>query len=372
MIGCGTVSRVTYPDVARGAPSVDLLALTADLVDRPSESYQEGPFVDWLHGELSSSAHLEVTRVGDNLVARTHLQRRQRLLLVGHSDTVPANGNGTARLDGDTLWGVGSADMKGGLAVFLELARTVVEPTVDLSFVFYAREEVARVDSGLAELATARPDLVAGDCAILGEPTSADIEAGCQGALRFEVTLSGARAHTARPWMGRNAVHRLAPLLTELAGYEARTPELDGCRYRESLQAVAVAGGVAGNVVPDEAVLRIHHRFAPDRTMGEAERYVRDLLAPHLDPEDRVEVVDAAPACAPSLTHPLLRRLVDENELTVTAKLGWTDVSRLSEMGVPATNFGPGDAAIAHTAGEFLDRNSIERCYRALHRLISG
>lgn len=363
---------MTNPDAARGAPTVDLLALTADMVNRPSESYREGPFVDWLQGELSSLAHLEVTRVGDNLVARTNLERSRRLLLVGHSDTVPANGNGTARLDGDRLWGVGSADMKGGLAVFLELARTVVEPSVDLSFVFYAREEVARVDSGLAELATARPDLVAGDCAILGEPTSADIEAGCQGALRFQVTLSGARAHTARPWMGRNAVHRLAPVLTELAGYEARTPELDGCRYRESLQAVGVEGGVAGNVVPDEAMVRIHHRFAPDRTMAEAERYVRDLLAPHLEPNDRVEVIDAAPACAPSLTHPLLRKLVDDNGLTVKAKLGWTDVSRLAEMGVPATNFGPGDAAVAHTAGEFLARDSIERCYRALHRLISG
>ncbi|MEM9613317.1 MAG: succinyl-diaminopimelate desuccinylase [Actinomycetota bacterium] len=351
--------------------STDLLIATADLVARPSESYDEAPFVDWLEGELRALDHLEVTRVGDNLVARTSLGRARRLMLAGHTDTVPANGNAEARIDGDRLHGVGSADMKGGLAVFIELARTVAEPTVDLTFVFYAREEVARADSGLTELALARRDLLEADCAILGEPTSADIEAGCQGALRFEVTLAGARAHTARPWMGRNAVHRLAPLLATLAAYEARAPVLDGCEYRESVQAVGVEGGVAGNVVPDAATVRIHHRYAPDRTAAEAEAFLRDLIAPHLDDGDEVALVDAAPACAPSLTHPLLRRLVDDNGLAMRAKLGWTDVAQLAELGIPATNFGPGDATVAHTAGEFLDRIDLDRCHAALHRLLT-
>jgi succinyl-diaminopimelate desuccinylase len=363
---------VTAADLgATTATPTDLLTLTAELVDQPSESFAERPFVDWLEGELSGLRHLEVTRVGDNVVARTDLGRPARVMLVGHSDTVPANGNGAARLEGDILWGVGSADMKGGLAIFLALAREVTAPAVDVTYVIYAREEVARVHSGLGELATVRPDLLTGDCAVLGEPTGATIEAGCQGALRFELTLAGSRAHTARPWMGRNAVHRLAPVLTALASYQARAPVIDGCEYREALQAVAINGGVAGNVVPDEAQLRIHHRFAPDRSTAEAEQFVREMLAPHLEDGDRLEVIDAAPACPPSLTHPLLHSLVADNGLTVRAKLGWTDVAQLAELGIPATNFGPGDAAVAHSADEHLERTSLEACYHALRRLLT-
>ncbi len=352
-------------------PAADLLEVTADLVDRPSESFEEGPLVGWLEDELRTLSHLEVTRVGDNLVARTTLGRPQRLILAGHTDTVPANGNGKARIDGDILWGLGSADMKGGLAIFLDVARRVPQPTIDLTFVFYAREEVAQEHSGLIELIEARPDLVAADCAILGEPTAGAIEAGCQGTLRAEITLKGARAHTARPWMGRNAVHRLAPLLAEIAGYEPRTPDIDGCRYREALQAVSVEGGVAGNVVPDSASLRIHHRYAPDRTAEEAESFVRNLVAAHLDDGDRLTIVDASPACAPSLRHPVLDRLVQDNDLEVRAKLGWTDVARFAELGIPATNYGPGDATVAHTADEHLHRSRLERCHESLVRLVT-
>lgn len=353
----------------------DLLALTAELVDVPSVSFAEGPLVDRLEGELASLDHLDVTRIGDNLVATTDLGRDRRLILAGHTDTVPANGNAAARIDGDTLWGVGSADMKGGLAVFLHLARTVIEPTVDLSFVFYAREEVAQEHSGLIELQAERPDLLRGDCAILGEPTGGTIEAGCQGTLRLQVHLAGVRAHTARPWMGRNAVHRLAPILEALAGYEARTPTIDGCEYREAVQAVSVEAGVggtgSGNVVPDAAVLRIHHRHAPDRSGEEAEAWLRSLLDPHLDDGDRVVVEDRSPACAPSLGHPLLAGLVADNQLAVRAKLGWTDVARFAELGIPATNFGPGDPTVAHSPDEHLDRASIEAVNTALHRLVT-
>ncbi|MDH3684142.1 MAG: succinyl-diaminopimelate desuccinylase [Acidimicrobiia bacterium] len=362
---------MTSPVGASQSAETDLLALTAELVDRPSVSFEEGPFVDWLEAELRRLPHLTVTRIGDNLVARTDLGRSQRLVLAGHTDTVPVSGNGEARIDGDVLWGLGSADMKGGLAVFLDLARTVPEPEHDLTFVFYAREEVAHEHSGLAEILAVQPELLAGDCALLGEPTSAAIEAGCQGALRFEVVLTGARAHTARPWMGRNAVHRLAPVLAELAGYRARRPVIDGCEYREALQAVSVEGGVAGNVVPDSVTLRIHHRYAPDRTAAEAEAFVRGLLAPHIEHDDRIDIVDSSSACAPSLTHPLLRRLVDDNGLEVRAKLGWTDVARFDELGIPATNFGPGDATVAHTPGERLERASVERHARALRALLT-
>ncbi len=191
----------------------DLLALTAQLVGQPSVSRAEGPFVDWLEAELRSLDHLQVERVGDNLVARTNQRRPQRVVLAGHTDTVPANGNASARIEGDTLWGLGSADMKGGLAIQLALARSLVATAMDVTYVFYAREEVAAAESGLAELLAARPDLVAGDLALIGEPTDGQVEAGCQGTIRVVVGLRGLRAHSARPWMGRNAIHRLGRLL---------------------------------------------------------------------------------------------------------------------------------------------------------------
>lgn len=353
------------------AATTDLLALTAELVDHASVSFDEASFVDWLQSRLEPLPHLEVTRIGDNLIARTNLGRSERLLLVGHTDTVPVNENAGARIEGDTLWGVGSADMKGSLACFLELARTVPEPRVDLTFVLYAREEVAQQHSGLIEIHQARPDLLVGDCALLGEPTDGHIEAGCQGALRFEVVLAGKRAHTARPWMGHNAVHRLGPLLTALAEWPVRRPAIDGCTFHESLQAVHVEGGVSGNVVPDRVMLRIHHRYAPDRTDQEAEAMVRDLLAPHLDAGDTVTVIDRSLACPPSLTHPLLRRLIDDNQLEVRAKFGWTDVARFAEYGIPATNFGSGDPEVSHTRDEHVHRDSIERTFAALAALIS-
>jgi succinyl-diaminopimelate desuccinylase len=253
----------------------DLLASTAALVDVASPSRAEGPLVDLIEADLRGHAHLEVTRVGDNLVARTSLGRSERVILAGHTDTVPAAGNERARLVGDRLHGVGSADMKGGLAVMLELARTEMAPAIDVTWVFYAREEIASVESGLAELFTSRPDLLVGDVAILGEPTDAVVEAGCQGTLRVRIRVRGARAHTARPWMGRNAVHRLAAILDVLDRYEERRPVIDGCEFREALQAVAVEGGVAGNVVPDEAQVTVNHRFAPDRTPTEAEDHDR-------------------------------------------------------------------------------------------------
>jgi succinyl-diaminopimelate desuccinylase len=353
-----------------GTAAIDLLALTAQLVDVASPSRQEGPLVDLLEAELRGIDHLEVTRVGDNLVARTALGRAQRLILAGHTDTVPADGNAAARLDGDRLHGVGSADMKGGLAVMLELARLVTEPAVDCTWVFYAREEIASTESGLGELFELRPDLLAGDAAVLGEPTAARIEAGCQGTLRLRVVLRGERAHTARPWMGRNAVHRLAGLLGALDAYVERRPVIDGCEFREALQAVSVEAGVAGNVVPDEAVLVLNHRFAPDRDAAQAEAHVRDLLAPHLEPADVVELVDVAPAAAPGLDHPLLARLRDLSGGEVVAKLGWTDVARFAAHGVPAVNFGPGDSTIAHTAGEHLDRDPLERVWAVLDELL--
>lgn len=350
---------------------VDLLAATAALVAIPSESHAEGAIVDHLEARLRALAHLDVERIGLNLVARTHLSRPARVVLAGHTDTVPANGNAEARIDGDVLWGLGSADMKGGLAVMAALAEAVPEPEVDVTFVFYAGEEVAAEHNGLAHLARDRPELLVGDVAILGEPTGGELEAGCQGTLRVTVTLRGKRAHTARPWMGRNAIHRLGELLRLVEGFDERRPVIQGCEYHEALQAVIVGGGVAANVVPDEATVTLNRRFAPDRTEAEALAEVRSLLAPVLEEGDGFEVVDSAPAAAPGLDHPVLQAVVQQHDLTVTAKLGWTDVARFSALGVPACNLGPGDPTLAHTAEERVDRASLERAYTVLHGILT-
>ncbi len=264
----------------------DLLARTADLVAIPSESHAEAAIADHVVERLGGLTHLTVERVGDNVVARTQLGRSSRLVVAGHLDTVPANGNADPRVEGEVLWGLGSADMKGGLAVMLELAAAVPDPAIDVSWVFYVAEEVAAEHNGLGHLFAQRPDLVAGDAALLGEPTDAALEVGCQGSMRLDVTMLGARAHTARPWMGRNALHRAGQLLAALGEYDERRPVIDGCEFREALQAVFVEGGVAGNVVPDRAVITLNHRFAPDRTADEARAHVEEVVGPYLDEGD--------------------------------------------------------------------------------------
>ena len=349
----------------------DTFMLAADLVAVPSVSFNEARITDLIEEALCDNrGDLDVVRVGDNLVARTNLGRQWRLILAGHTDTVPPSGNAEARIDGDILWGVGAADMKGGLAVLLELALNARRPVVDATYIFYAREEVDSAHSGLREVADARPDLLAGDVALLLEPTGGIVEAGCQGTMRIRVTLGGERAHTARAWMGRNAVHRLGALLELVDGYEPRRPVVSGCEFREGLQAVGVQGGVAGNVVPDEAVLTLNHRFAPDRTPEQAESHIRSVIEPVLEPGDAVEVVDMAPPADPGLDHSLLKAVVRNSGASPRAKLGWTDAAFFAQRGVPASNFGPGDPLLAHTSHEQLHRDSLHKVYRVLEDLL--
>lgn len=348
-----------------------LVARTAEFIDIPSVSFAEGPMVAHLEALLRDCPHLTVDRLGDNLVARTTLGRARRLVLAGHTDTVPVNGNDRARIEGDVVWGLGAADMKAGLAVMAELATSCPEPAVDVTYVFYAREEVAAEHSGLEELFVARPELLAGDAAILGEPTSGRIEAGCQGTLRARVTLRGVRAHTARPWMGRNAIHRLGALLEAMARFEPRRPVVGGLAFREALQAVQVQGGVAGNVVPDEVTLTVNHRFAPDRDVDAALAEVRRVVGPFLEEGDGFELTEASPAGRPALDHPLLASLQRRTGAEVEAKLGWTDVARFSARGVPAVNFGPGDSTLAHTADERVDAASLLAVHDALAGLLT-
>jgi succinyl-diaminopimelate desuccinylase len=351
----------------------DLLATTRDLLAVPSPSGGEAALAGRVADALGACPWLTVERIGDNVVGRTAPGPGRRVVLAGHLDTVPPVGNEVPRLEGDTLWGVGASDMKGGLAVMLDLATTVRAPAVGLTWCFYAREEIGRAESGLLEVWQQRPDLLAGDAAILGEPTSALVEAGCQGTMRVRITVRGVRAHTARPFTGRNAIHRLAPLLHRVAEWPGRTVVLDGCAYAEQLQVVAVDGGVAANVVPDEARVTLNHRYAPDRDAAQAEAFLRDLLRDTWDAAegDTWELLDAADGAPPSLEHPLLRALVEESGAAPVAKVGWTDVASFWAHGVPAANFGPGDPLLAHHPDERVSAGQLERTRDVLLAVIT-
>jgi succinyl-diaminopimelate desuccinylase len=349
--------------------ATDLFGLTAALVAIPSESHHEAEIAETVAARLRARApSLALDVLGANVIARTRLGRERRVLLGGHLDTVPANGNEHPRLEGDALHGLGSADMKGGIAVLLRLAEELhhhpERARHDVTLVFYECEEVADQFNGLRKIDEADPLLLATDFAVLLEPTDAWVEAGCQGVLVLEAQFDGARAHTARPWMGRNAIHRAADVLAQLASHVSDTVVVDGLEYRESLQVVRIDGGIPGkhNVVPDSCTIVVGRRFAPKYTIPEAEAQVRALL----DGADRVTVLQAQPAAPPNLTNRLVAEFVDGLGVPVRPKLGWTDVARFASRGVPALNFGPGDPEIAHTAGEYVTRDSIDRAYAAL------
>jgi len=363
------VSTASPPDLL-AAPADDLLTLTAALVAVPSVSRDEQELADRVERRLAERAPgLALTRIGNNVIVRTELGRDRRVVLGGHLDTVPANANELPRLDGDVLHGLGSADMKGGLAVLLRLAEEIAagaEPGVDTTLFFYEGEEIAEEYNGLRRVFADRPELLAGDFSVLLEPTSGHIEAGCQGTLHLRAHFDGDRAHSARPWQGSNAIHAAAEVLHRLAGHESDTVMVEGLPYRESLQVVRIEGGVANNVVPDSCTLVVNRRFAPRYSVDEAQAQVEKLLAG----ADRIEVVNASPAAPPNLDHPLVAEFVETLAVDVEPKLGWTDVARFAARGVPAVNFGPGDPDVAHTADERVTRASIEDCYAALSRFL--
>jgi succinyl-diaminopimelate desuccinylase len=349
--------------------SADLFGLTSALCAVPSVSGNESVLAGAVEARLRGrAAKLSVDRVANNVVARTELGRARRIVLGGHLDTVPANGNVAPRVEGDVLHGLGSADMKGGLAVLLALAELASgrDATHDLTFVWYEGEEVADEHNGLRHLFDRTPELLDGDLAILLEPTGGWVEAGCQGTLHARATTRGQRAHSARPWMGSNAIHSMSGVLAGVVGYEPETVIVDGLEYHEAMQVVRIEGGVANNVVPDECRLTVNRRFAPSRSIDEAESEVRHLLAG----ADEIEMLSASPAAAPNLGDPLVAEFVGTLDLAVRPKLGWTDVARFAARGVPALNFGPGDPTLAHTAAERVTRGDIDGCFNVLAHFV--
>ena len=362
------VADPTLPVLDLSATSIDI---TRQLCDIESVSGNERAIADAIQIALEGAGHLEVTRDRDAVIARTTLGRDKRVVIAGHIDTVPLNNNLPTRyetIDGvDYLWGRGTVDMKAGVAVQLKLAVELTDPAVDITWIWYDHEEVAESLNGLGRLARDRPGLLAGDFAILGEPTRSEIEGGCNGTARIEVRACGLRAHSARSWVGHNAIHDIAPVLRTLVEYVPRDVEVDGLVYREGLNAVGISGGIAGNVIPDEAMVHINYRFAPSRSGDEAIAHLRELFAGF-----EVTVVDLAPGARPGLDAPLAKNFIAAVGGEPKPKYGWTDVARFSALGVPAINYGPGDPLKAHADDERVALTEIMSCEAGLRAWLTA
>ncbi|HUW78936.1 MAG TPA: succinyl-diaminopimelate desuccinylase [Candidatus Nanopelagicaceae bacterium] len=335
----------------------DPVALCAALIDIESVSGNEGQLADLIEEALRAQAsHLAIDRIGNSLVARTTGSCSERVILAGHIDTVPVAQNLPSHFEGDRLFGVGSSDMKSGVALQLHLAASITNPNREITFIFYECEEIEAERNGLTHIARERPELLAGDFAVLLEPTDGVVEGGCQGTMRIEVRTRGVRAHSARSWLGENAIHGAGEILDLLNNHEPRRVLIDGLEYREGLQAVAISGGVAGNVIPDECVVTINFRFAPDRSEADAERFLRIFFEGY-----PVRIIDSAPGALPGLTRPAAQEFIAKIGGVPAPKFGWTDVARFTALNIPAVNFGPGNPSLAHTVDESVDIELIQR-----------
>jgi succinyl-diaminopimelate desuccinylase len=349
----------------------DVVELLQALIDIESVSGHEAEIADRVEQALLGYGHLKVLRDGNVVLARTELERSERVVIAGHLDTVPIARNLPSWTTHDSagrqiIWGRGACDMKGGIAVQLSVAAAVPRPQRDVTWVFYDNEEVEEYRNGLNRIARDHPSYLEGDFAVLCEPTSARIEGGCQGSMQLQAELQGLAAHSARSWMGHNAIHDAGGLLQRLASYQPRQIEVDGLVYREGLNVVAISGGIAGNVIPDRCVIEINYRFAPDKSPAEAEAYVREVLDGY-----PIQVTDVAAGARPGLDQPAAAEFLRAVGGQASAKLGWTDVARFSAMGIPAVNFGPGDPTKAHADDEFCPADDVVACRDALIRWLS-
>ncbi len=349
----------------------DVVELTRIICDIESVSGNETALADAIEAALSGFAHLEVIRDGDAIVARTNLGRGKRVVIAGHIDTVPVADNLPVKFlqfeREQVLWGRGTVDMKAGVAVQLKLAATINEPNVDVTWVFYDHEEVEASLNGLGRIARTRPELLEAQFAVLCEPSSAQVEGGCNGTMRVDVRTSGVKAHSARPWMGENAIHKAAEVLTRLANNEPAEVEVDGLVYRESLNAVLIGGGIATNVIPDALVITVNYRFAPSKSAADAEAYLREFFAGF-----ELDVIDSAEGARPGLDLPEAAAFVAATGGTPKPKYGWTDVARFSALGIPAVNFGPGDPNKAHADDENVPVSQIYACESALRAWLTA
>jgi succinyl-diaminopimelate desuccinylase len=349
----------------------DVVELLRALIDIESVSGHETEIADRVEEALRRHDHLKVIRDGNVVLARTALGLSERVVIAGHLDTVPIAGNVPSWTTRDSagreiIWGRGACDMKGGVAVQLSVAASLARPRRDVTWVFYDNEEVEEYRNGLARITREHPDYLRCAFAVLCEPTNARIEGGCQGSMQLHLELPGVAAHSARSWMGQNAIHDAGDVLQLLASHQPEQIEVDGLIYREGLNAVMITGGIAGNVIPDSCVIEINYRFAPDKSPAEAEAYVREVLDGY-----PIRVTDVAAGARPGLDKPAAAEFLRAVGGPASAKLGWTDVARFSAMGIPAVNFGPGDPRKAHAADEFCPAEDVVACRKALIRWLS-
>lgn len=353
------------PHCETGSAVLDLTApipdLVAALIDIPSESHHEHLLADAVESALRACSHLSVSRIGNSVIATNHASRAERVIIAGHLDTVPPNNNLPHTRTELAISGLGACDMKGGIAIALHVAHSVVEPRRDVTYIFYEAEEVASEFNGLRIIGERAPNFLDADFAILMEPSNANIEAGCQGTLRFEVVTTGERAHSARSWMGKNAIHQVREILQILEECEPEQPVIDGLTFREGLNAVGISGGVAGNVIPDSCTVTINYRFAPTKSEDQATKFVEQLFG-----EWQVTVIDSAPGALPGLDHPAAREFLSVTGARVEPKFGWTDVARFAQMKTPAVNYGPGNPSVAHSQAEYVLIEEVELVARTL------
>jgi succinyl-diaminopimelate desuccinylase len=358
-------NQLSTPRLDLGA---DVVTLTAALCDIESVSGNETAIADAIEAVLRPLGHLQVTRDGNTVIARTNLGRSERIVLAGHIDTVPLTDppNLPTRREHDNLVGRGTCDMKGGVAIQLRLAAALPEPERDITYVFYDCEEVESERNGLARVGRDHPELLQADFAVLLEPTAGVVEGGCKGTLRVEVTARGKAAHSARPWNGHNAIHEAMTILGRLVAYEPQTIEVDGLDYREALNAVGIRGGIAGNVIPDKCVVTINYRFAPSKSGAQALAHIGELFDGYA-----VKLTDTADGARPGLHLPAAKAFVQALAVPVRAKEGWTDVALFSQLSIPAVNFGPGDPNWAHHDQEHCPVHQLVDCEVALLRWLA-
>jgi succinyl-diaminopimelate desuccinylase len=345
---------------------VDPVVLTRALVDIESVSRNEKVIADHVEEVLRQAPHLSTARHGHTVMARTDLGRQQRIVLAGHLDTVPLNDNFPSTVVDDLIYGCGTSDMKSGVALALHLAATLPDPCYDITYLFYEAEEIESIYNGLNLVSQAHPRWLNADFAVLLEPTYGVVEAGCQGTMRALIRTTGRRAHTARAWRGVNAIHAAGAALRRLEDYRPRTVTIDGCTYREGLNAVRISGGVAGNVVPDACEVEVNLRFAPDRSEKQALAHVQEVFEGF-----DIELTDSAPGALPGLTAEPAREFIAAVGAEPAAKLGWTDVARFAALGIPALNYGPGDPLLAHAPDEHVEIGKIRDGAATLHRWLA-
>jgi succinyl-diaminopimelate desuccinylase len=341
------------------------------LVNIPSVTGSEGRIATAISERLLPIWTLKgVQRFGNSVVVG---QRTDRPLisLYGHLDTVPhQDGNGSARIENGRMHGVGTSDMKAGLAVMVHLLEDegVRSGDFDVVGVFYDKEEGPADENGLEQVLDRASWLVQSEMAVVMEPTDLKLELGCNGTMNADVIFKGKAAHSARPWLGDNAVTKAGEWLTAMHSLEPVSEIISDLEYREVFTVTRADGGIANNVVPSEFRLNLNYRFPPSLTVAEAENRLRELASP----ADEVVVRDSAPSGSVPEGNKHLLRLEDLLGGERLPKQGWTDVARLTSAGIPAVNYGPGDPSLAHQAGESVALASLDVAYSVLRHFLGA